>query len=144
MKSLKYTQYLTDNNSDEEGNKKKLKESYSSFIIKMLENHNNKHNKRNKKESYIGESFKKTKKKKYLQTNYSQNTKNDYFPSYSKSLSKKNNSIKNSISSSLKINNVIKRRNNNSHFSNKKTNIHLDDIKFLFLKFKKLIFKSLI
>ena len=125
---LKYTQYLNDNNSDEEGNKKKLKESYSSFIIKMLENHNNnKYNKRNKRESYLGDFFKKTKKKKYLQTNYSQNIKNDYFPSYSKPLSKKNNSIKNIISYSLKINNVIKKRNNNSHSSNKKTPIHLND-----------------
>ena len=112
---LKYTQYLTDNNSEKKGNKKKLKESYSSFIIKMLENQNdNKHNKRNERENYIGDSFQKTKKKKYLQTNYSQNIKNNYFSSYSKSLSKKNTSIKNSISYSLKI--------------NKKKPIYLNDI----------------
>ena len=118
------------NEKNDKNDKDELKDSYSSFIIKMLENKKYNNNSRNKKTIYIGDSFKKVSKKNYFKTNYTKRINNNFILKNSKSLNKNNNSFKNSKSYTFKVNNnnISKKGNNYSYTTNKRNNIQLNNI----------------
>ena len=120
------TSDVEDNYKDKE--KKELKETYSSFIIKLLEDpkyEKTKYKNRRKSNNLIiNDSFKKNSKTKYLTTNnYNQKYKNNNITNNSK-LFNKNNPIKTNLSYSYKI----KKINDSSYINSKVPILQLSNI----------------